>query len=146
VIEGKVTLMFGAAGKDGVITGRIQDNKLVGEWTVGTQKRIVELKKVTAPADVLSGEWAGLADTQGGFPFDLTLKIDGEKVTGGSNSQLGEAPISSGSWKDGKLVFVLDSQGGPIAMAATVVEGKLVGTFDYAGQSQGKWVATKKAP
>jgi hypothetical protein len=29
-------------------------------------------------------------------------------------------------------------------MSATVVEGKLLGQFDYAGQLQGKWAAVKK--
>lgn len=106
------------------------------------------MKKVAVvdAAASLSGEWTALADTQGGFPFTLVLKIDGEKVTGSSSSQLGESTISSGSWKDGKLAFVLDSSNGPIAMSATVVEGKLVGDLDYAGQLQGKWVATKKTP
>ena len=144
----KLVLKFGAAGRDGTLTGQLQDEKLVGEWTTGAEKRSIELKKVN-PADavaLLSGEWMALADTQGGFPFSLTLKIDGEKVTGGSSSQLGESTITSGSWKDGRLSFVLDSSNGPIAMTATVVDGKLVGEFDYAGQLQGRWVAVKKAP
>jgi hypothetical protein len=29
-------------------------------------------------------------------------------------------------------------------MSATIVEGKLTGDFDFAGQVQGKWVAIKK--
>jgi hypothetical protein len=146
--DGKLSVKFGAAGKDGVMTGRIQDDKLVGEWIAGTQKRAIDLKKSPAgnAGTSLSGEWTALADSQGGFPFTLILNIDGEKVTGSSSSQLGESTISSGSWKDGKLIFVLDSANGQIAMSATVVDGKLVGDFDYAGQLQGKWVATKKVP
>jgi hypothetical protein len=147
--DGKLVLRFGAAGKDGLIAGRLQDEKVAGDWIpTGAPKRTVELKKVPAvdAGASLSGEWTALADTQGGFPFSLTLKIEGEKVTGSSSSQLGESTISSGSWKDGKLIFILDSASGPIAMSATVVDGKLVGDFDYAGQLQGKWVATKKAP
>jgi hypothetical protein len=144
----KLMLKLGTAGRDGTLTGQLENEKLAGEWITGAEKRSIELKKVN-PADaaaLLSGEWMALADTQGGFPFSLTLKIDGEKVTGGSSSQLGESTISSGSWKDGRLNFVLDSSNGPIAMTATVVDGKLVGEFDYAGQLQGKWVATKKSP
>jgi len=148
ITDGKLSLKFGAAGKDGALTGQIQDEKVSGEWTAGTQKRAVELKKVVAgdTGATLSGEWSALADTQGGFPFNLILKVEGEKVTGSSSSQLGESTISSGSWKDGKLVIVLDSANGPIALSATVVDGKLVGDFDYARQLQGKWVATKKTP
>ena len=37
--------------------------------------------------------------------FLLTLKVDGETVTGGSSSQLGDSAIKSGTWKDGKLAF-----------------------------------------
>jgi len=74
----------------------------------------------------------------------LTLKIDGENVTGGSSSQLGEAQVKSGTWKDGRLSFQLEGSNGTIVMSATVIEGKLSGEFDYAGQLQGKWVAVKK--
>jgi hypothetical protein len=70
--------------------------------------------------------------------------VDGEKVTGSSSSQLGEATISSGSWKDGRLSFQLDGSSGAIVMSATLIEGKLSGEFDYSGQLQGKWVAIKK--
>jgi hypothetical protein len=59
---------------------------------------------------------------------------------------LGESKISTGSWKDGKLNFQLDSSNGAIIMSATLVEGKLTGEFDYAGQMQGRWVAVKKKP
>ncbi len=65
-------------------------------------------------------------------------------MTGGSSSQLGESNISDGLWKDGKLSFQLNGQNGAISMAATIVEGKLSGEFDYSGQLQGKWVAVKK--
>ncbi|MEO8433901.1 MAG: hypothetical protein ABI596_03330 [Pyrinomonadaceae bacterium] len=144
--DNKVSLKLGAAGKDGTLAGQLLDGKLVGDWISGTQKRSVELKKVVPPADMpsLTGEWVALADVQGGFPFSLTLKVEGEKVTGSSSSQLGESTITNGSWKDGHLTFVLESANATIGMSATVVEGKLVGDFDYNGQAQGKWVATKK--
>jgi hypothetical protein len=146
--ENKVSLKLGAAGKDGALAGQLQDGKLVGEWTAGAQKRAVELKKLAAGGDPasLSGEWIGLADVEGGFPFNLTLKVDGEKVTGSSTSQLGDSTITSGSWKDGQLTFVLESANYNIGMSAALVDGKLVGSFDFNGQTQGKWVATKKAP
>jgi hypothetical protein len=109
------------------------------------------LKKVPAAAAApagavnLNGQWEGVADAQGqGVPFLLTLKIDGETVTGGSSSQLGDSTIKNGTWKDGKLVFELESPNGVIAMSATVIDGKLSGEFDLSGQLQGKWVAVKK--
>jgi hypothetical protein len=52
--------------------------------------------------------------------------------------------VKDGTWKDGKLVFQLEGQNGVISMSATVIEGKLSGEFDYAGQLQGRWVAVRK--
>jgi hypothetical protein len=151
----KLLLKLGAAAKEGTINATVDGDKITGDWLAGAAKRSFELKKVaataTAPAPAapaafnLNGEWDAVADAQGqAFPFLLTLKIEGETVTGSSSSQLGTATIKNGTWKDGKLVFELEGQSGVISMSATVVEGKLSGDFDLAGQVQGKWVAQKK--
>jgi len=145
--EGKLTLKFGPAAKDGTLTAKLDGAVLAGEWSNGEKKKTVELKRVveSSAAVNLNGQWDGVADAQGQpFPFLLTLKIDGEKVSGSSSSQLGEAQISNGTWKDGKLDFQLEGGSGVITMSATVIEGKLSGEFDYAGQAQGKWVAVRK--
>ena len=147
--EGKLTLKFGPDAKLGTLTAKLDGPLLTGEWASGSQKKTVELKRVgesAAPVAVnLNGQWDGVADANGEpFPFLLTLKIDGDKVTGGSSSQLGEAQISSGTWKDGKLNFQLEGNSGVITMSAVVIDGKLSGEFDYAGQAQGKWVAVRK--
>ena len=155
--NGTLTLNF---GKDAMFVGKVDGDKLVGDVIHGTEKVPVVLKKVApaaaataatpgpaAPAGAvdLNGQWEAVADANGQpFPFLLTLKIDGEKVSGNSTSQLGEATIKEGTWKDGKLVFSLEGSNGTIALSATVVEGKLSGEFDYSGQLQGKWVAVKK--
>jgi hypothetical protein len=163
VVEGKLTLKFGSAGSAGQLALQLRDDKLVGEWKAGAKMRAVEFQKVPAATDpsvaevkkspepsaaeLLSGEWDAAADAQGqAFPFSLTMKVDGDKVTGGSSSQLGNSTISSGSWKDGKLALVLESANGQIALIGTMVDGKLVGDYDYVGQLSGKWVATKKKP
>jgi hypothetical protein len=157
--NGTLTLVFDA--KDHTFTGKVDGDKITGEATDGAQKIPLELKKVTAAAAApaatpaaaapaagpvnLNGQWDAVADANGQpFPFVLTLKIDGENVTGNSSSQLGEATIKSGTWKDGKLVFQVEGQNGTISMSATVVDGKLSGEFDFAGQLQGRWVAVKK--
>ena len=155
--NGTLTLNF---GKDAMFVAKVDGNTLVGDLTHGTEKVPVTLKKLSAPvvtitepaattagrgAVDLNGQWEAVADANGQpFPFLLTLKIDGDKVSGNSNSQLGDAQIKDGTWKDGKLVFSLEGANGTIALSATVVEGKLSGEFDYAGQLQGKWVAVKK--
>jgi hypothetical protein len=157
--NGYLKLVF---DKDTSFGAKVDGDKIAGEW----QKRVFELKRVpapeppsssaapaapaaapaaAAPAFSLNGQWEAVADANGQpFPFLLTLKVEGETVTGNSSSQLGEAPVKDGSWKDGKLSFVLEGGNGNIAMVATVVDGKLSGEFDYAGQLQGKWVAVKK--
>lgn len=158
--DGKLTAKFGSGDTAGTLVLQPRDSKLVGDWKAGGQTRAVEFEKVPAvpalaevkkapdaAASELSGEWDAAADVQGqAFPFTLTLKVDGEKVTGSSSSQLGESTMSSGVWKDGKLAVVLEGSNGQVALIGTIVDGKLVGDFDYAGQLQGKWVATKKKP
>jgi len=158
--DGKLTAKFGSGDTAGTLVLQPRDSKLVGDWKAGAQTRAVEFERVPAVPAVaevkkapdaaaaeLAGEWDAAADVQGqAFPFTLTLKVDGEKVTGSSSSQLGESTMSSGVWKDGKLAVVLEGSNGQVALIATMVDGKLVGDFDYAGQLQGKWVATRKKP
>jgi hypothetical protein len=154
--NGTLTLRF---DKDHAFVGKVDGDKLIGEVSDGATKFPIELTKAmpaaatpatpaaaAAPAAVnLNGQWDGVADANGQpFPFLLTLKVEGDKVTGNSSSQLGESVVKDGTWKDGKLVFSLEGQNGVISMSATVIEGKLSGDFDYAGQLQGRWVAVKK--
>ena len=155
--NGALTLNF---GKEASFVGKVDGDKLVGEAIHGTEKVPLELKKVAAggataaaaPAPAaapaafnLNGQWDAVADANGQpFPFLLTLKVEGENVTGNSSSQLGEAQVKAGTWKDGKLAFQLEGQNGTITMSGTVIDGKLSGEFDYAGQLSGKWVAVKK--
>lgn len=148
VEAGKLTIKFGAEAGAPVLTVTKVDDKLVGDWVSGAKKGIVELKKFVPEvftAEMLNGTWDAVADAQGqAFPFTLTLKVEGEKVTGSSNSQLGTSNISSGTWKDGKLAVVMEGGAGNIALMATIIEGKLSGDYDFAGQLSGKWVAIKK--
>ncbi len=155
--NGTLTLTFDT--KEHTFVGKVDGDKITGEAGDGGQKIPIELKKVTpaaaaAPATAaapaagavnLTGQWEAVADANGQpFPFLLILKVDGETVTGSSSSQLGDSTVKSGTWKDGNLVFQLEGQNGTISMSAKVIEGKLSGEFDYAGQLQGKWVAVRK--
>jgi hypothetical protein len=163
IVGGKLTIKLGSGAGAGVLALQLRDGKAVGDWKADGRTRAVEFQTVLpatvvsvaevknspepSAAELLSGEWDAAADAQGqAFPFTLTLKVEGEKVTGGSSSSLGNSSISTGSWKDGKLAIVLDAANGPIALIATMTDGKLVGDYDFAGQLQGKWVATKRKP
>ena len=141
VADGTLTIEAEGGGTKGKLTLRQKGDTLAGDFTADGRTGPVEFKKAAA-LDEISGEWDAVADAQGQpFPFTLSLKLDGEKVTGSSNSQLGVGTVTTGSWKDGKLAIVLD---GNIALIATMIEGKLSGDYDFAGQSSGKWVAVKK--
>jgi hypothetical protein len=151
--DGKLSLKFGPDAKDGTLSAKVDGDNITGDWLTGANKKAIELRKAVAASGLaaaaapinLSGQWDAVADAQGQpFPFLLTLKVDGEKVSGSSSSQLGDSNISTGSWKDGRLSFQLEGTNGAIVMSATVIEGKLSGEFDFAGQLQGKWVAIKK--
>jgi hypothetical protein len=145
MVEGLLSFEVETKGAPGKLSLRQKDDKLVGTFTDGPKTGAIELRKVTT--DEVSGVWDAAADAQGqAFPFTLTLKLEGEKVTGGSSSQLGESTISSGVWKDGKLAVVLEGASGQVALIGTLVNGQFVGDYDYSGQLQGKWVATKKKP
>ncbi len=148
VVKGKLvddllTLETEGNGTTGEFSLKVKDDKLVGELRAKGGVGTIELHRVGP--DEISGEWDAAADAQGqAFPFTLSLKVDGEKVTGSSDSQLGHAIVSSGVWKDGKLSLVLDAATGPVGLVASLTDGKLVGDYDYAGQLQGKWVAIRK--
>ncbi|HEY8203387.1 MAG TPA: hypothetical protein VIF81_01550 [Pyrinomonadaceae bacterium] len=151
--ENKLVLQLtGATGAERLMLEK-RDGRLVGEWVIasgewtstGGKPGLIQFDRVPAAADEISGEWDAAADAQGqAFPFTLNLKLDGDKVTGSSDSQLGHSTISTGVWKDGKLTLLLDSANGPVGLVANLVDGKLVGDYDYAGQLQGKWVALRK--
>jgi len=141
--DGVLTLEAEGNGSTGKLTLRQKDDKLAGDFSADGRTGPVEFHRVVSYD--ISGEWDAAADAQGqAFPFTLSLKVDGEKVTGSSSSQLGTSEISTGTWKDGKLSVILESGSGQIALIASIQDGKLVGDYDFAGQMQGKWVAVKK--
>jgi hypothetical protein len=143
VVDGALAVTFGPDAA--TLTVKKSGDKLVGDWIHGTQKGTVELAKFDPSADVITGQWDAIADAQGQpFPFTLTLKLEGEKVTGSSESQLGSSPISTGTWKDGKLNVLMEGGAGQIALVAVMIDGKLSGDYDFAGQLSGKWVAMRK--
>ena len=165
--DGKVVMKFDAGGNEGTVTATLAGDKLTGKWELGGQGGPLELKRAgaamagpaptapptappsagSAPAagDPVSGEWDAAADAQGtSIPFTLKLKLEGDKVTGTSDSAQGSAPLSKGTYTAGKLSFSLDTPNGAIGMTGTIKDGKIVGDFDFAGQMTGKWEATKK--
>ena len=159
--NGKIVMKFDAGGNEGTVTAMLDGDKISGKWELGGQGGPLELKRAgmaathappsaagaSSPAagDPISGEWDAVADAAGtSFPFTLKLKLDGDKVTGSSDSAQGTAPLSKGTFSANKLTFSLDTPNGAIVMTAMVKDGKLNGDFDFAGQMTGKWEAKKK--
>jgi hypothetical protein len=157
--DGKLMMKLDAGGNEINITAKLDGDKITGEWELAGQTGTLELKRevvaATAPStpsampaaggDPITGDWDATVDVQGQqFPFTLKLKLDGEKVTGSSESAMGSASLSNGSFKAGKLTFSLDTPNGSVSMTAMVKDGKMTGDFDAAGQMQGKWEAKKK--
>jgi hypothetical protein len=141
IADGTLTLEIEKpGGSSGPMAFRKSGDELIATFTEAGKNLTVNFRKATS--DEISGDWDAVADAQGQpFPFTLALKLDGDKVTGSSDSQLGHGTVTTGTWKEGKLAIVLD---GNITLVATMVEGKLSGDYDFAGQSSGKWVAVKK--
>ena len=144
VADGALTLEIERpGGGSGPMTLRQNGVNLTATFFEAGKDVTVEFRRLVA--DDISGEWDAAADAQGQpFPFTLVLKLDGEKVTGSSSSQLGNSQISSGTWKDGKLTLLINGSSGAIGLMGTLDGGKLIGDYDFAGQLQGKWVAIKK--
>ena len=161
--DGKLSMKFDAGGNEGTVTATVSGDKISGKWELGGQGGPLELKRSGAAAaagepkkeetkpapaasgDPVSGEWDASAEAQGTtIPFTLKLKLDGDKVTGTSESSQGALPISKGSYVANKLSFTLDTPSGAIVMTGMIKDGKIDGEFDFAGQATGKWGAKKK--
>jgi hypothetical protein len=104
------------------------------------------LASASASEDPISGTWSGAATSgQGGAPLELTLKLDGEAVTGQISTDQGSNDIKDGSWKGGVLAFKTTYNGVPVSMTASLKEGKLVGEFSYnEGEVLGTWSVARE--
>ena len=100
-----------------------------------------------AKVDV-TGKWTFTVDTSAGSGMPtITLKQEGEKLTGHYSGQLGEADLT-GSVKGQDIVFsfTVDAQGTPLRNTYTgAIEGKdsLKGTVDIAGLATGTFTAKR---
>jgi hypothetical protein len=108
-------------------------------------KAATEAPKAATGADPLSGNWDCSADIQGSaMPFTMSLKLEGDQVTGSTDAGQGATPITKGTWAADKLSFSIDTPQGTIVMTGMVKDGKIAGEYDFAGQMKGKWEGKKK--
>ena len=100
------------------------------------------------PAAVnIAGKWTVTIDLQGQQRTStLDLKVEGTKLTGTINSELGEAQLA-GEYADGKLKFgfTMDANGTPLQVGfvgAVQKDGTLAGMLDF-GQGEIPWTAVR---
>jgi hypothetical protein len=108
------------------------------------------LSSLSALAADVAGTWALTIESPNG-PLDvtLTLKQDGDKLTGIVSSQMGEAPIT-GTVKDSAVEFTMNFDANGAAMVLLYkgkidTDGKIAGTIDLGGQGEMKFSGAKKS-
>jgi hypothetical protein len=95
----------------------------------------------------VAGKWNVTIEYQGQQRQSaLELKVEGTKVTGTINSELGEAQLA-GEYVDGKLKFgfTMDANGTPLQVGFVGTmqkDGSLAGTLDF-GQGEIPWTAVR---
>ena len=97
--------------------------------------------------DPVSGTWDITFSVAGqSASGTITLKVDGNKVTGTVNSaHTGAGTITDGKWEKGKLTCTAKfGSHEDVVMSGGEKDGKLSGEFQAEGNT-GTWVATRHA-
>jgi hypothetical protein len=99
--------------------------------------------KPDAAAPTVAGNW-NISMDYGQGPTDIgaVFKLDGKKVTGALNSQMGEVPLA-GEFADGKLTFSIDVNGMSLTFTSTLKDADTM-TGTMGGQmGDVPWVAKR---
>jgi hypothetical protein len=142
-------------GTPGSITGSLKEGTFAGQWAIGENSGRFTMQRAAATAptgattsgDSPTGDWDAVLDMGGNqTPFWLSLKLDGQKVTGQVGSAERGATALEGTWANGTLDFAFTmSDGMRISMSATMTDGKLAGTMKVGdGQITGGWAAARR--
>jgi hypothetical protein len=88
----------------------------------------------------LTGTWQCVAHgaSQGDIPFTLYLEQSGEKVTGSVSSSLGDADITSATFKDSALEIHIKTDQGEYLLTAKLKSGELAGNWSHE-DGKGTW-------
>jgi hypothetical protein len=153
-----ITITADAGGTTVEIKGKLEGDKLAGNWTAGDMKGKFEAMRkggaaaaapaATAPAAAaasLEGTYDAkvAADGQGELPFTLVIKKDGDKykveVPGAGDFTVTDIKV------DGENVTLSGAyQGnGPIPLPGKIKPGEMGGKWEFSGFS-GTWSAKKK--
>jgi hypothetical protein len=101
-----------------------------------------------ALAQGVDGNWTLTFQTdQGNADADLSLKVEGQKVTGMLTSPMGEVPLT-GTFADGKLKLTATIDAGGQAFTMTfngaLADDAMKGDVDFGGMGTATWTAARK--
>ncbi len=97
----------------------------------------------------VDGDWDGGFETPGGArPFKITLKMDGEKLSGTVKRPTGDVPLT-GTIKGSDISFGYTiNYGGndlTLSFAGKVTGETMGGTLSFGGQAEAPWTAKRVA-
>lgn len=107
---------------------------------------IVAIAQARSPAAApLTGAWQceSHGGSQGDLSFTLDLQQKGENVTGSISTDQGTLDITSGSFKNGTLKFLVQTENNEYHVTGKYKNGKLAGTWTANGQDKGRWSGSK---
>lgn len=89
--------------------------------------------------DPLSGKYEGVAksDQMGDIPLTVEIKNDAGKLSGKIDSPQGPAPITGGTFDNGKIVMKFDAGGNEGTVTAMLDGDKITGKWELGGQGGG---------
>src|SRR5262245_3535671 len=111
----------------------------------------VALLLIAAPLSAqtnVAGDWdVTIVSPQGSSTARVTLKQDGEKLSGLFKSPQGELPFEGGTLTGNELkfTFTVNFQGNPLPITLTgkIDGGSVAGKADFGGFAEGDWSAKK---
>jgi hypothetical protein len=95
----------------------------------------------------LTGTWdcQSKGGPDGPMTFTLRLQQDGENVSGNVSSPIGDAQISSGTFKQNSLEIHINTEDGNYILLAKFDKGTLSGTWTH-NNEKGTWEGSRSAP
>jgi hypothetical protein len=142
------------------IEAALKDDKFTGKWSrVGSEESGAwsATRKASAAAagsaavpkePLLNGDWNSIATTPNGdLSLTLTLKQEGDTVTGTLGSSEGSVPLLKGIFNGGKLNFEVKLGDNLYRVDFTLADGKLRGSWKQVeGTESGNITAERKKP
>jgi hypothetical protein len=102
----------------------------------------------TSNGQTLTGSWQCMSHggTQGSMAFTLDLEQNGTTVSGSVSSPIGDADISSATFKDNTLRIEIDGGDSQYVLTAKYSNGKLTGSWKSTSGEKGTWSGAKGQP